>query len=160
LVRLPIMVSVAWALPPSSAVAAASPLPISCPWASYEGPWVYWPYCGPHRVTAVCATVRALLTADEAGLMEAPSVALDLLCVVRSLLTGRALGSSTPVWHPGNGRDGFREPHTMVRVGRRRVALTKECPEGQKNVLSDILLSNVKNWSRFNRFHLATNRFL
>ena len=79
---------------PSSAVASTSLLPHSCPWALCGGPWVW----------ALCVPVVGVLTADEAGLMEAASVALDLLCVVRRLLTGSALGSSAPVWHPGNGR--------------------------------------------------------
>lgn len=43
--------------------------------------------------------MEPVLTADEAGLMEAPPIALDLLCVVHRLLTGCTLGSSTPVWH-------------------------------------------------------------
>ncbi len=43
----------------------------------------------------------SVLTADEAGLMEAPPVTLDLLCMVHRLLTGCALGTSSPVWHLG-----------------------------------------------------------
>ncbi len=39
------------------------------------------------------------LTADKAGFVEAPAVALDLLGMVNRLLTGRTLGSSSPVWH-------------------------------------------------------------
>lgn len=40
-----------------------------------------------------------LLTADEAGLVEAPAVALDLLGVVHRLLTGRTFGSAPQVQH-------------------------------------------------------------
>lgn len=42
---------------------------------------------------------RKLLTADEAGLVEAPAVTLDLLGVVHRLLAGRTFGSSPPVRH-------------------------------------------------------------
>lgn len=38
-------------------------------------------------------------TADEAGFVEAPAVALDLLSMINRLLTGRTLGSSSPIWH-------------------------------------------------------------
>lgn len=38
--------------------------------------------------------------ADEAGLVKAPPIALDLLCMVNCGLTGRTLGPTTPVWHP------------------------------------------------------------
>lgn len=40
-----------------------------------------------------------MLTAEEAGLVEAPPVTLDLLCVVHRLLAGRTAGASPPVRH-------------------------------------------------------------
>lgn len=42
---------------------------------------------------------RRRLTADEAGLVEAPAVTLDLLSVVHRLLARCALRSSSPVRH-------------------------------------------------------------
>ena len=98
-VRSPIMVSLVWALPLLLRLWLLplfyhTAVPEHCVEAPGSGPWVW----------ALCVPVVGVLTADEAGLMEAASVALDLLCVVRRLLTGSALGSSAPVWHPGNGR--------------------------------------------------------
>lgn len=47
----------------------------------------------------LCWGSTGLLTADEASLVEAPCITLDLLCMVHCLLTGCTFGSSSPVWH-------------------------------------------------------------
>lgn len=48
----------------------------------------------------VMLNYSAQLTAEEARLVETPSIALDFLSVVHCLFTGPTLGSSSPVWHP------------------------------------------------------------